>query len=243
MILKFFGHYHQIYLFTKEDCKYSCMITYCDSSHTLSFKVGYAIYAIGFQSYGLRGVSVSKIIIMFCFCLDLLVNTEIHEPHVRLFAMECIGSMKNSNLHTRTCYSRWITPSNKCIYYHDDVIQWNHFPRYWPFVRGIHRSPVNSPHKGQWRGALMFSLICARINCWVNTGEAGDVRRHRAHYDVIVMCWLIHGVTSVSQCPSGLFESCVRKLLHPVWMTLWSVIGFEYVFDFRCWQASQCPWW
>ena len=47
---------------------------------------------------------------------------------------------------------------------HDDVIKWKHFPRYWPFVRGIHRSPVNSPHKGQWRGALMFSLICAWIN-------------------------------------------------------------------------------
>ena len=45
--------------------------------------------------------------------------------------------------------------------YHDDVIKWKHFPRYWPFVRGIHRSPVNSPDKGQWRGALMFSLICA----------------------------------------------------------------------------------
>ena len=44
---------------------------------------------------------------------------------------------------------------------HDDVIKWKHFPRYWPFVRGIHRSSVNSPHKGQWRGALMFSLICA----------------------------------------------------------------------------------
>ena len=52
--------------------------------------------------------------------------------------------------------------------YHDDVIKWKHFPRYWPFVRGIHRSPVNSPHKGQWRGALMFTLICARINGWVN---------------------------------------------------------------------------
>ena len=44
---------------------------------------------------------------------------------------------------------------------HDDVIKWKHFPRYWPFVRGIHRWPVNSIHKGQWRGALMFSLICA----------------------------------------------------------------------------------
>ena len=48
--------------------------------------------------------------------------------------------------------------------------------------------PVNSPHKGQWRGALMFTLICARINGWVNNREAGDLRRYRAHYDVIVMC-------------------------------------------------------
>ena len=38
----------------------------------------------------------------------------------------------------------------------DDVIKWKHFPRYWPFVRGIRRSPVNSPLKGQWRGAVIF---------------------------------------------------------------------------------------
>ena len=43
----------------------------------------------------------------------------------------------------------------------DGVIKWKYFPRYWPFVRGVHQSPVNSLHKGQWRGALMFSLICA----------------------------------------------------------------------------------
>ena len=70
---------------------------------------------------------------------------------------------------------------------HDDVINWKHFPRYWPFVRGIHRSLVNSPHKAQWRGALMFSLICVWINGWVNNREAGDLRRYRAHYDVTVM--------------------------------------------------------
>ena len=70
---------------------------------------------------------------------------------------------------------------------HDDVIKWKHFPRYWPFVRGIHRSPVNFPHKGQWHTALMFSLICAWINDWVNKGEAGYLRRHRAHYDVTVI--------------------------------------------------------
>ena len=70
---------------------------------------------------------------------------------------------------------------------HADVIKWKHFPRYWPFLWGIHRSPVNSRHKGQWRGALMFSLICAWLNGWVNNREASDLRRHRAHYDVIVM--------------------------------------------------------
>ena len=70
---------------------------------------------------------------------------------------------------------------------HDDVIKWKHFPRYWPFVREIHRSSVNSPHKGQWRGALMFSLICVWINGWVNSREAGVLRRYGAHYDVTVM--------------------------------------------------------
>ena len=73
------------------------------------------------------------------------------------------------------------------LFLHDDVIKWQHFPRYWPFVRGIHRSPVNSPHQGQWRSALMFSLTCVWINGWVNNREAGDLRHHRAHYDVVVM--------------------------------------------------------
>ena len=70
---------------------------------------------------------------------------------------------------------------------HDDVIKWKHFPRYWTFVWGIHQWPVNSPHKGQWRGALIFSLICAYINSWINNREAGDLRRHHAHHDVTVM--------------------------------------------------------
>ena len=70
---------------------------------------------------------------------------------------------------------------------HDDVIKWKHFPRYWPFVREIHRSPVNFPHKGQWRGALIFRLICAWINDWISNREAGYLRRYRAHYDVTLM--------------------------------------------------------
>ena len=74
--------------------------------------------------------------------------------------------------------------SMRLILDHDGVIKWKLLPRYWTFVWEIHRWPVNSPHNGQWRGALMFSLICAWINGWVNNCEAGDLRRHRAHCDV-----------------------------------------------------------
>ena len=81
---------------------------------------------------------------------------------------------------------RWSLFMLACTW-HDDVIKRKHFPRYWPFVRGIHRSPVNSPHKGQWRWALMFSLICVCIKGWVNDREAGDLKRYHAHYDVTVM--------------------------------------------------------
>ena len=58
---------------------------------------------------------------------------------------------------------------------------------------------IPRPHKGQWRGALMFSLICARINGWVNNREAGDLRRHRAHCDVTIMLSLVHDVMAWKQ--------------------------------------------
>ena len=72
-------------------------------------------------------------------------------------------------------YLKWNFTSLECIFTsifsplfsnsHDDAIKWKHFPRYWPFVRGIHRG----------------------LHRWVNNGEAGDLRRHCAHYDVTVM--------------------------------------------------------
>ena len=67
----------------------------------------------------------------------------------------------------------------------------SNFQRYWPFVRGFHWWPVNPTHKGQWRGSLMYSLICAWTNSWGNNRNAGDLRHHRAHYDAIVM-WTIY---------------------------------------------------
>ena len=73
---------------------------------------------------------------------------------------------------------------------HDDVIKWKHFPRYWHFVSGTNRSPVDSPHKGLWRGpgdAELWCFISAWTNGWVNNLDAGDLRRHRANYNVTVM--------------------------------------------------------
>ena len=101
-----------------------------------------------------------------------------------------------------------------CIGMHDDVIKWKHFPRYWPFVRGIHRSPVNSPHKGQWRGALLFSFICVWINGWVNNRSATDLKRNRAHYDVSVM-WMGAGIQFISLCNHvTLYGLASPRLLH-----------------------------
>ena len=91
------------------------------------------------------------------------------------------------DLYPLTKWGRFAPINTVCLFNQDNVIKWEHFPRYWPFVRGIHRSPVNCHHKGQWRGALMLSLICAWINGWVNIREAGDLRRRRAHYYIIVM--------------------------------------------------------
>ena len=70
---------------------------------------------------------------------------------------------------------------------HDGVIKWKLFPRYWPLMRGIQRLPVNYLQKGQWRGALMFHLICTSINGCANNRATGDLRRHHTHYDVTAM--------------------------------------------------------
>ena len=46
------------------------------------------------------------------------------------------------------CFNIWIYADSSV--YHD-VVKWEPFPRNWPFVRGIHLSPVDPPQKGQWR--------------------------------------------------------------------------------------------
>ena len=74
--------------------------------------------------------------------------------------------------------------------------------------------PVNSPHKGQWHGALMFSLICVWINGWINNRKAGDLRRHRAHCDVIVM------VGFVQQVYKSIFYQQWRRISVMAWQNI-----------------------
>ena len=117
------------------------------------------------------------------------------------------------------------------------------------FVRGIHRSPVNSPHKGQWRGALMFSFICTWMNGWVNNREAGDLRRHRAHHDVIVLLYSFCSRPINEQ--NKLFEMyttrierwimCIwnKKYLNITWDTLAVGLKFNLCPRFLTFTASK----
>ena len=84
-------------------------------------------------------------------------------------------------------------------------------------MRGIHLSPVNSPHKGQWRRALMLSLTWVWIYGWVNNLEAGDLRRHRVHYDVTVMTkpWVDQEVSRQFCFLSDYTSSTFLGVIHP----------------------------
>ena len=112
-------------------------------------------------------------------------------------------------------------------------------------MRGIHRSPVNSPHKGQWRGAFVFSLICAWINAWVNNRKAGNLGLHRAHYDVTIMWYKTGGYI--------LWRLNVFALNYKRCNYVWGIWGYkaevkkpgwltsEY-HDAIKWQRFQCYW-
>ena len=134
-------------------------------------------------------------------------------------------------------------------WYHDDVIKWKKIPRYWSFVRGIHRSPVNSPNKGPWRDALMFSFIYARINSWINNRENGDLRRYHAHHDVIVivitnrMCWMLSVMVKQSAWQPSDNDECnkfrgwsviwVNNLMYGINVWNWLINKYYCVFAFN----------
>ena len=120
------------------------------------------------------------------------------------------------------CGTWWVDVEE---FIHDDIIKWKHFPCYWPFVWGIHRSPVDSQHKGQWRRALMFSFICVCLNDLVNNLGAGDLRCYHAHYDVIVMTYKIFINISNSTLLGLMMHIWVRELGHHFHVFAWCLSG------------------
>ena len=105
-----------------------------------------------------------------------ILNTWQRSRHINLLKVQNIGICQGctrGRTNLRDCLHSYNTETGRSSSLHDDVIKWKHFPSYWPFVPVIHRSPVNSPHKGQWRGELVFSLICAWINGWVSKQSRG----------------------------------------------------------------------
>ena len=108
------------------------------------------------------------------------------EKRSRWVSLSCWPSPSSCCLLPRVCQPR----QSSCRWLVRDP-WWRHqmetFSALLALCAGNSLVPVNSPHKGQSRAALMFSLICVWINGWVNNREPGDLRRHRSHYDVNVM--------------------------------------------------------
>ena len=116
---------------------------------------------------------------------QVLIITDKQTSLLNIVCSSSKGSKSNMVAHLGQNYSqqfskcqpgKWRKAKNRTLLnsasIHDDVIEWKHFPRYWPFVRGIHRSPVNSTHKGQWRGALIFFFDLS-LNKWLSKQSWG----------------------------------------------------------------------
>ena len=141
------------------------------------------------------GVCLSAVIAFYCTCYSKYISSR-NVVGVSFFHVCSLCPMFSSRYwfrlgRTQESLKKTVvmvtTVSSLAVPQHDDVIKWKHCPCYWPFVWGEFTGPRWFPHKSQWRGALMFSLICVRINSWENNRGGGDLRRSRAHYDVIVM--------------------------------------------------------
>ena len=120
-------------------------------------------------------------------------------------------------------FELWHTPVQSCFGERAQSLMdrvWGY--KHWPFVRGIHRSPVNCPHKGQWRGALVFCLICVWINGWVNNREAGDLRPYRPQYDITVMCSLVNIWTG-----TVIFITDSFRLLRYIWNKQTNILKYN----------------
>ena len=128
-----------------------------------------------------------------CFIVNVYTTKCSPYNNTAIAVVETTPNFEHTKRHRRTTRCLiWVIWRTFATFQRDRLSWWRHqmepFYALLVLCAGISPVSVNSPHKGQWREALMFSLICAWINDWVDNREAGDLRRHHGHYDVIVMC-------------------------------------------------------
>ena len=122
--------------------------------------------SIIFTSYGKRGTGTSDLWVVY------IRNNDNNAGIIWRFSMY--------NIRESILVMPWV---------HDDVIKWKNSPRYWPFLWGIHRSPVNYPHKGQRRELWCFFDL--RLNKRLSKQSRGWCFEtpSRPRYDITVMAW------------------------------------------------------
>ena len=152
------------------------------------------------------------------------------------FFMTEIFQMKETTDTLRTTFQYHVLGRKCCILIHDDVMKWKHFPRYWPFVCGIHRSSVNSPHKGQLTPSFDISLICPWINVWVKKVRWviwEDITRTMAS----LLCWnltyrLFPVVTRTKLCQVMAWcRACDKPLPEPILIVLMTHTCFIILYE------------
>ena len=99
--------------------------------------------------------------------------------------------------------------------------------------------PGEFPHKGQWREDSMLSLMCVWINGWINTSEAGDLRRHRAQYDVSVMTYNHHGFgnTDIKSCLlwTNIEATDLKPTQHTIILGPAGWVLLDFILDKQAW--------
>ena len=139
--------------------------------------------------WNLKRMTLKNSIYIYIY-ISIHTNIHIYIYTFREYGIRIVG--QDDHRHPIFCYCH--NPQQTEMYTLKLLTWWRHkmetFSALLALCAGNSPVPVNSLHKGQWRGALMFSLICVWINDWVNNRGAGDLRRHHGHYDVnVLICW------------------------------------------------------
>ena len=91
------------------------------------------------------------------------------QPELTLSKIQKMGPGLRRNYSTNFLHS---VDSHHCHY---DVIKWKHFPHYWPFVRGIHQSLVDSSsQRPVTRSFDVFFDLC--LNKWLGNRKQSRSR-------------------------------------------------------------------